>query len=190
MGKAICEVRSIESRLQLRFSFLPTAIKEFLLRKNIFSSEFTNIVLKQSICVVDVACRCYGGSKTACSWRQYFWVRNRLIMACPYPWVYFKDLNADNLKDIKLLLDLQMHHMTQDQKDIKGETYTDVNIQRCGEVKIIHIGIQSLDIDTFVLSDHVDKPVRLDKYVNLYNLISMGEKMDFGFIKAIVPHAE
>ncbi|MDF2686508.1 MAG: hypothetical protein K0S55_1690, partial [Clostridia bacterium] len=94
---------------------------------------------------------------------------------CPYPWVYFHELTDNDLTDIKLLIDLQMKHMLQDAKDIKGGAYTEDNIFRCGEVKITDMEEQHLNIDTFELSDYVCKPASLNKYIKLYNFVPMGE---------------
>ena len=105
VGKAVCVLQSIDGKLVLRISFLTAMVREVLYRKNEFSKKIKNTVLRQTVCVVNRSCRCYGG-KTPCPYRQYFWVDGRQIMACPYPWITFNDLSVDDVADIRLLIDM------------------------------------------------------------------------------------
>ena len=175
VGKAICSVYSNEGILSVRFCFLTSMTHEFLLRQNEFSNRFQKNALKQIICVVNNSCRNYGGN-SICQYRQYFWVNNRLIMACPYPWIHYTDCGENDIFDMNLLVDMQIRHLLQDSKDIKGASYSVENMKRCGKVQSITLDKFSLDIDIFQISDHVKKQERLNKYAKLYNLVPMGEK--------------
>jgi predicted transcriptional regulator YdeE len=175
VGKAICSVFSIETRLSFRFSLLSSMVHEILLRQNEFSEKIRNNTLKQLICTVNKSCRSYGGNNI-CPFRQYFWINKRLIMACPYPWVTFNDLEEKDITDVFLFMDIQMKHMVQDSKDIKGSLYAETNIQRCKDVQSVVLDEFSLDIDLFEINDHVKKVERLNKYTKLYNLVPMGER--------------
>jgi len=174
-GKAVCGVYSFNGKLSVRFCLLSSMTREFLLRQNEFSDKIKNTALKQIVCAVNKSCRNYGGNNI-CEWRQFYWVNNRLITACPYPWVVLDDLNEQDIADIKRLINMQTKHMVQDSKEIKGVLYTEGNIQRCGKVKLVVLDEIALDIDAFEIGVHVKKAERLKKYSNLYNLIPMGEK--------------
>lgn len=174
VGKAICSVYSMEGKLSVRFSFLSSMTHAFLVKQNEFSDRTRRNVLKQAVCVVHKSCRCYGGI-AMCQYRQHYWVNNRLIKTCPYPWIYFYDLDENDIADINLLIDLQMDHMIQDQKEIKGGTYHEVNVQRCKEVQLMSVDESILDMDAFRREDHVKNTSRLDKYAKLYHLEPMGE---------------
>jgi effector-binding domain-containing protein len=175
VGKAICSLYSSENRLTVCFCLLSSMTHEFLLRQNEFSDKIRNNALKQIVCIVNKSCRNYGGNNI-CAWPQYYWINNRLIRTCHYPWLHFDDFNENDIADIKLLIDIQMRHMRQNPKEIKGSGYTEGNIEVCGEVKSINLDEINLDIDVFAIGDHVKKADRLDRYAKLYNLIPMGEK--------------
>ena len=174
IGKAICSFYSTEGKLSIRFSFLSSMTHEYLLRQNEFSENFNKNVLKQLFCAVNKNCRCYGGNNV-CPYRQYYWINNRLIMTCHYPWVIFNDIDENDISNVKQLIDLQMKHMVQDKKEIKGGNYMDINLERCKEVKSISYDKIILDIDLFQIKDYIKKPLQFEKYVELYNLIPMGE---------------
>jgi hypothetical protein len=132
-GKAICSVYSRESNLSVQVCLLSSMTHEFLLRQNEFSGKTRNNVLKQLICMVNKSCRSYGGNNI-CPWGQSYWVNKRMIRTCHYPWIYFENCDENDIADIKLFMDIQSKHMVQDPKEIKGGTYTEENIKRCGEV--------------------------------------------------------
>ena len=175
IGKAICNVYSFESKLSVRFSLLSSMTHEFLLKQSKFSDKIKNTALRQIICVANKSCRNYGGNDI-CAWRQFYWVNNRLMAACPYPWLHFEDCSEADIADIKQFIDMQNRHMVQNPKDVKGSLYKEVNMQRCGEVKIVDIDEIALDIDVFEIGGHVKNIERLEKYAKLYNLSPMGEK--------------
>lgn len=95
-------------------------------------------------------------------------------MTCPYPYIRINDIIESDLGDLKKLIDLQMKHMTQDAKDIKGSGYVETNRARCGQVKNLSLGQIDLGIDTFNISDYCVNPKRLEKYASLYNIVPMG----------------
>ncbi|GHU38329.1 hypothetical protein FACS1894105_12090 [Clostridia bacterium] len=173
VGKAICTLESLDGKLRIRFCFLSSAVHEFLLKQGEFSNNIRKQVLKQVICSVKSSCHSYGGN-TPCPYQQYFLVNHRLIIACPYPWVYLDSLTAENADDIRLLVRLQINNMKQDAKDIKGGTYADENKAKCGEVKLISFEETILDIDEYQLSDYITNPARVEKYAVLYNLVPLG----------------
>lgn len=177
VGKPICNVYSIDRKLSIQFVFLTSKMHEVLLRQEEFSGKMRHNILKQSLCVANLSCRTYGNQIGAngCAWRQYFWIKHRLIMTCPYPYIHISDIIDGDLSDLQKLIDLQMKHMTQDAKDIKGNGYVEINKARCGEVKILSRGQIDVDIDTFNISDYCMNPKRLEKYASLYNLVPMGE---------------
>lgn len=172
-GKAICSIYSVENRLCVRFCLLPFMVYEFLLKQNEFSIKFKTNVLKQMLCSVANTCRSYGGN-TVCQVRQYYWINNRLIMACPYPWVSIDDYDENAIADIILFIDIQMKHMAQDAKEIKGALYAEDTIKRCKSVQTVSLNKTILDIDTYLIEDYVKKSERLNKYTRLYGLIPMG----------------
>ena len=174
VGKAICSVYSCESKLRIRFAYLSSMTHEFLLRQIQFSDKTKISALKHIVCTVNKSCRNYGGNNI-CAWRQFYWVNNRIIMSCHYPWVSLDDCNENDIADIKQLIDMQMKHMVQDTKEIKSYSKED-NIQKCGEVKLMDFNETSLDINTFEISNHVKKIERFKRYIELYNLIPMGEE--------------
>ena len=174
-GKAMCSVYSRKGKLSIQICLMSSMTHEFLIRQHEFSDKIKNNILRQAICAVNKSCRSYGGNNI-CPWHQYFWVNNRLIITCPYPWVSFENCDEDDMAEIKRLIDMQAKHMVQNAKDIKGSGYTEGNLKRCGEVRLITLDDSYLDIDVFEVSNHVKKAGRLDKYTGLYNLVPMGEK--------------
>ncbi|MEG0692747.1 MAG: hypothetical protein RR444_06670 [Oscillospiraceae bacterium] len=43
---------------------------------------------------------------------------------------------------------------------------------------------QTLDIDTFIISDYTTKPAQLEKYTKLYSLVPMGESNGLWYCKS------
>jgi hypothetical protein len=175
VGKALCSVYSTEGKLSVQVCLLSSMTHAFLIRQHEFSDKARNNILRQAICAVNKSCRNYGGNNI-CPWPAFYWINNRLIRTCHYPWIRFDNCEEDDIADIKLFLDIQANHMVQNPKDIKGSGYTEGNLQRCGEVRLIALNDINLDIDAFEIGDHVKKAERLDKYTRLYNLVPMGEK--------------
>ena len=173
VGKAIFSAYSEGGKLSVRFCLLSFMAYEFLLRQNEFSAKFKTNVLQQMLCSVMNVCRNYGGN-TVCQVRQHYWINNRLIIACPYPWVSIDNYDENSVTDMTLFTDIQMKHMAQDAKEIKGASYTEETVQRCKEVQTIFLNGAALDVDTFFVEDHVKKPERLNKYKKLYSLVPMG----------------
>jgi len=178
-GKAICGVDSADGKLTIRVPFLTSMGYEVLLRQNEFSPKAKSHILRQVICCVAKACRCYG-ENTPCPWRQRFWVNQHLVKGCPYPWIYFDWWTQQDAADICLLIDLQMKHMTQNAKDIKGTGYTEGIQARGGEVNLAELEQQELDVDDFEMSDY-SNPKRLEKYAATYHLTPMGVGEGFWF---------
>ncbi|MDR1687897.1 MAG: hypothetical protein LBS21_04715 [Clostridiales bacterium] len=83
-----------------------------------------------------------------------------------------------------MLIDLQLRHMAQDKKEIKGGAYTEENSRRCSAVKVIYRERQKLNADISDLSAHTASPARLNKYTKLYNLLPMGENEGVWFFKS------
>ena len=182
-GKAICNLESMDGKLSVRFSCLSSMAHALLLRQNEFSAGMRKHILQQTICCVDRRCRSYGGN-TPCPWRQHYWINRCLVGACPYPWIYFDSLTQDDAGDIRLLIDMQMKHTTQNAKEIKGSGYTEENREKCGDIQVITLGQTDLNIDSFHLLDCVKNPARLDKYAQLYHLIPMGENDGIWFYQS------
>lgn len=174
VGKAIFSAYSEGNKLSVRFCLLSSMTYEFLLRQNEFSAKFKTSALKQMLCCVSNSCRNYGGN-TICAYRQYYWINNRLMMACPYPWVSIDDFDENAATDIALFIDIQMRHMIQDAKEIKGTSYTEETTRRCKEVQIVPLDEIAADIDTFQAEDYIKKPARLAKYAKMYGLVPMGD---------------
>jgi len=178
-GKAVCALESQSGRLTVRFSCLTSMAQELLLRQNEFSAGLRKHILQQTICCVDRACRCYGGN-TPCAWRQYFWINHRWVFACPYPWLAFDWLTQDDADGIRLLIDMQMKHMTQNAREIKGSGYTEENRKRCGDIRVITLAPMDLE--------PADTPAKLEKYARLYQLVPMGANGGLWFYRGAPAH--
>ena len=178
-GKTVCALESNGGRLTVRFSCLSSMVHELLLRQNEFSADMRKHILQQMVCCVDRACRSYGGN-TPCPWRQYVGSDHRLVMACPYPWLAFDWLTQDDAGDIRLLIDMQMKHMTQNAREIKGSGYTEENRKRCGDIQIITLAPMDLGA--------ADTPAKLEKYARLYQLVPMGANGGLWFYRGAPAH--
>ena len=182
-GKAVCTLQSLNGKLSVRVCFLSEMSRSVLQRQEEFSMKFKNCVLRQMVCCAEKGCRAYGGN-SPCPYRQNFWVNHRLIKTCPYPWILFDELTESDAADITRLLDMQITHMTQDSKEVKGGAYTAENHARCGEVRIITLEDTKLALGSLALPNYTKKPAALDKYAHLYHLTPMGAANDgFWFMR-------
>ncbi len=165
VGKPICNFFSIDNKLKLQLVFLTSIVHEFLLRQNEFGEKVRSVVLRSFIC------KGCNGSK--CVWKQYFYI-NKVVMTCPYPYILIEDMTEEDLHDLKLLIDMQSRHMTQNQRDIKGNSYAEITAKRCGEVDVVTLEAIGLSIDAAGVSLYTKKAERLSKYAQLYDVVPMG----------------
>ena len=172
-GKALCTLYSENGKLNVRVCFLSCMNREFLARQDEFSADFKNRVLRNMICCADKSCRSYGGNKP-CPWRQNYWVKQRLVKTCPYPWVSLSELTENDAADIVRLLDMQAKHMTQSSKEIKGSGYSEGNSEKCGAVTVTALEKIDFAASAVQLSDYVKKPSSLEKYVKDYRFTLLG----------------
>lgn len=183
-GKGLCSLQSTDGEVSLRFPCLTSLVSDFLQGNHNLSKKTAVEVRKQMVCSVALSCRSYGGN-TVCPYRQYFWVDRHLIRVCPYPWIQFDHPAVEQLSDIKAFIDLQIKHMAQDKKEIKGGTYEAENIERCGEVKIIAMEGNSLTAE----QPSAFHSRKLSQYIKLYHLVPIGENNGLWFYRSSVNYS-
>jgi hypothetical protein len=175
VGKALCSLYSSDGRLSMRVVFLGFMKNEALLRQD----EFGNAVRRYI--TSDLCERC----RAVCDYeyRQYYCAKGQLIASSKpgcakqeYSTEYAEidNISKDDIGDILHLIDLQLKHMTQDPRDIRGSGYLETSRKRCGEVEIITLEKTELDIDEFDKSDYVNSDTKkLDRYAAVYYLTPM-----------------
>ena len=167
IGKPICNILTDGNQLSIQFIFLTEMTREVFIKLSAFT-EKTQATIKQ-------CCRCkacYGPE--GCQWRQYFIMSNHLFMSCPYPYVLLDDISSNDIDDIITLIDLQMKHMSQDAKEIKGNLYLDENLVRCKAVTAVMRPVININSTISEQSQHKAQ-VRLHRYAHNYHLIMLGE---------------
>jgi hypothetical protein len=174
VGKAICTLISEDGKLTMRVCFLSEMAYDVLLHQSEFSPKFRSNILAHTVCGVDKGCRSYGGH-TPCPFRQNYFINRRVIKACPYPWVYLRDLDASDSDDIARLLDMQMNHMTQNPRDIKGSGYSESNAEKCGNVRIVTLNEADMTGASLPEANHIKNAAALERYASLYRLTYMSD---------------
>ena len=164
-GKPLCSLFSNNDVLSIRFMLYSSAVHEVLLRQNEFGERVRSEIVQ--------ACKCKGcgyyGDPNNCWLQHHYFINNELMYGCNTAWYTIENITDSDIGDLLHLSDLQSKHMTHNARDSRGAGYSEDNISRCGEIKIVKLEQIILDIDDFEPADK-----RITKYTTDYNFTPMG----------------